>query len=173
MTPARKKLLMGHILEVEGGLVNDPDDPGGITNYGITLKALSAYRKRICTPQDIIDLKPEEATDIYVQDYYTPFNGDKIESDFKVLCIFDKAVNSGVDAAVKVAQKIVNVIIDGDCGFKTYTAINAVSDRIFCREYLQAMQRGYFEIVEKRPASQKFLKGWVIQRVHSLWDKVL
>lgn len=173
MTPERKKLLMNHILEVEGGLVNDPDDPGGITNYGVTLKALSAYRKKPCTPQDIIDLEISEATDLYLENYYKPWNGDKIDSDFKVLCIFDKAVNSGVDAAVKIAQKIVNTIIDGDCGFKTYTAINATSDQIFCREYLQAMQRGYFEIVEKRPTSQKFLKGWVITRVHSLWDKVL
>lgn len=172
MTPERKKLLMTHIIDVEGGFVNDPDDAGGATKYGITIKTLSDWRGRECTLQDVKDLTIEETVEIYIKKYYNAFNGDKIDSDFKVLCMFDKSVHSGVEAAVMVAQKIVNVAIDGDCGFKTQTAINACRDSIFIREYLQALQAGYFEIVDRRPQNQKFLKGWVITRIHKLWDKV-
>lgn len=172
MTPERKKILMTHIIDVEGGFVNDEDDAGGATNFGITIKTLSKWRNRECTIQDVKEMKIEEAVEIYVENYYKPMNGDKIDSDLKILVMFDKAVNSGVDAAVMIAQKIVNVDVDGDCGFKTQTSINSCRESIFIREYLQALQRGYFEIVERRPVNQKFLKGWVITRIHKLWDKV-
>lgn len=172
MTPQRKQLLMSHIIDVEGGFVNDPDDSGGATKYGITLATLSKWRGKKCTLNDIFNLKLDEALLIYEKKFLDEFSYSQIESDNKVLVMFDLAAHSGVQRSVMVAQKILGVKIDGNCGPKTLAALNSFSEKVFCREFLQAQQDRYFDIAETRPKDRKFLRGWVIRRVHLVWDKL-
>ena len=77
------------ILKHEGGYVNDPDDPGGETNMGIT--------KRDFPHLDITNLTVEQAKEIYKEKYWDTINGDDITNQTVATQIFDFGVNAGVN----------------------------------------------------------------------------
>lgn len=79
------------VLEREGGYVNDPQDPGGETNYGIS--------KRAYPNVNIKALTPEDAAVIYKRDYWSPAGCDQMTPGM-ALVVFDTAVNVGVNRAV-------------------------------------------------------------------------
>lgn len=95
------------VLEREGGLVNHPDDPGGLTKYGISQRA---YPKR-----DIANLTRDDAVAIYRNDYWEPSDAWKLPEplDFYV---FDSAVNQGVVKSAKLLQEAIGVTPDGVIG---------------------------------------------------------
>lgn len=104
--------LLGH----EGGYVNLPADPGGETNWGVS--------KRSYPTLDIKNLTQAQAKAIYLRDFWTPAGCDKVPSGV-AFDLFDTAVNSGVDRAVKMLQTAVGVTSDGRLGPATLAAINA------------------------------------------------
>lgn len=109
------------ILREEGGYVNDPKDPGGETNFGIS--------KRQFPMVDVRDLTREQAADIYYAHYWRPIRGDKLPWPL-ALFVFDAAVNQGCDAAAgfaaqKMLQKALGVAQDGVMGPATMAAVNA------------------------------------------------
>jgi lysozyme family protein len=79
------------LLAIEGGYVNDPDDPGGETKYGIS--------KRSYPHLDIENLTVEEAKAIYHRDFWTPIAAVVNEPRLRILA-FDTAVHSGVQTAL-------------------------------------------------------------------------
>ena len=102
------------IIIAEGGYVNDPTDPGGETNYGIS--------KRAYPNVDIKNLTLEQAKLIYKNDYWDKVRGDEISYPLN-LFMFDCAVNQGVDVAIKLLQKTLGVPQDGILGVQTLKAI--------------------------------------------------
>lgn len=74
------------VVGIEGGLVDDPADPGGLTKFGIS--------KRRYPDLDIRNLTVEQAKAIYLRDYWNTHNLDKLEYG-KALLVFDCAVNGG------------------------------------------------------------------------------
>jgi lysozyme family protein len=95
--------LIGH----EAGYVNDPNDPGGETKWGIS--------KRSYPLVDIKHLTREEAKLFYKRDFWDRMKGDTIP--FPVMFqLFDFAVNSGIETAVRQFQKVVGVADDGHWG---------------------------------------------------------
>lgn len=98
------------VLSEEGGYVNDPRDPGGETNFGISKRAYPAV--------DIKALTPEKATEIYYRDYWLAASCDKLPPNVAG-AVFDSAVNQGVGRAVKLLQLAVGVPADGQVGPKT------------------------------------------------------
>lgn len=58
------------ILQSEGGFVNDPKDPGGATNLGVTLKTLSGWLGRTVTVAEVKALKPDDVAPIYQAGYW-------------------------------------------------------------------------------------------------------
>lgn len=104
------------VLRHEGTYVNNPSDPGGETSYGIS--------KRAYPNLDIKKLTRRDAIEIYRRDYWMPIAGDRIESQTLAANLFDFAVTSGVGTAVRVMQRLVNVIPDGKVGPLTLQAIN-------------------------------------------------
>lgn len=111
------------IFEKEGGYVNNPHDPGGHTNMGITLYTLSDYRKQECRPEDIKNLTKEEAGAIYREMYWDPLACDDLPLGVD-LSVFDMGVNAGVLRGAKILQKIVGANPDGIIGSKTLLAVN-------------------------------------------------
>lgn len=113
------------ILKFEGGYSNDPKDPGGPTNMGITKKTYDAYRrvKRLGT-QSVVDISTGEVKNIYRREYADKIQFDRLPAglDFALL---DFAVNSGVSRAAKYIQKIVGTTTDGVIGSVTLAAIDA------------------------------------------------
>lgn len=108
------------VIDREAGYVNDPNDPGGETNYGIS--------KRSYPHEDIRNMTLERAKWIYRRDFWKKAKCDELPwpVNFQV---FDAAVNSGVRAAVKWLQKAVGVSADGVIGPKTLAAVRSHDPR--------------------------------------------
>lgn len=102
------------IFAIEKGYVNDPDDPGGETKYGIT--------KRSYPGLDIKNLDKATAATIYLTDFWTPAKCDHYPWPL-CLFVFDAAVNQGVDAAARLLQKAAGVAVDGIIGPQTLRAV--------------------------------------------------
>lgn len=105
--------LIGH----EGGYVNHPKDPGGETKYGIT--------KRSYPGENIAAMTLDRAQTIYRRDYWGPAGCDLVPDAAK-FDLFDMAVNSGVNTAIKVLQRAVGVADDGVIGPVTMQAISSM-----------------------------------------------
>ncbi len=140
----------------EGGYVNDPKDPGGETNFGIS--------KRAHPKVEIRRLTREKACEIYKTHYWDPVFGDKIKSQITAEKIFDIGVNTGVRRTSKFAQAAAGLSdkdIDGRIGPKSVQAINKTSDELFMLRLTVLQVAHYTNICRKRPDSRKFLVGWL------------
>lgn len=91
----------------EGGYSNDPHDPGGETKFGIS--------KRSYPHLDIKSLTREQVKPLYKKDFWGPAGCDGVPSELKYP-LFDFAVNSGPETAVKTLQKRIGVVVDGHIG---------------------------------------------------------
>lgn len=105
------------LLAIEGGLVDDKNDSGGLTKYGISKKA---YPKL-----DIDNLTIQQAKDIYYRDYWGRCKCDYLPDALSV-AVFDYAVNSGTIKAIKSLQMALGVTVDGIIGNQTIGAANRV-----------------------------------------------
>lgn len=97
----------------EGGLVSDPNDPGGTTKYGISQAAFPHL--------NIASLTLDQAKAIYLADYWQRIRGDEIPPPV-ALAVFDSAINSGVGAATRWLQEAAGVAVDGFIGPQTLAA---------------------------------------------------
>ena len=117
-----------HVIGVEGGYVNDPNDPGGETIYGITRRDHpGAWENGRPTLAD--------AKAIYLRDYWTPARCDDLKWPLSFF-VFDSAVNQGVGTAVKLLQKTVYTVQDGVIGQNTMRAVNSANQEEICARYL-------------------------------------
>lgn len=87
--------IIDFVLKSEGGYVNNPNDPGGETKYGISKKAYPNL--------DIKNLTLEQAKDIYRKDYWDKVKGDSLPYPLD-MCVMDMAVNAGVVASLNVLK---------------------------------------------------------------------
>lgn len=107
--------LIGH----EGGYVNDPNDPGGETKWGIS--------KRAYPHLDIKNLTREDARAIYRRDFWQRIRADKL-ADGVAFQLFDFAVNSGVETSIRYLQRALGVADDGHWGAVSQAAADASSE---------------------------------------------
>lgn len=89
-------VIMDHIFHWEGGYSNDPDDPGGETNFGIS--------KRAHPDEDIAGMTKERAKEIYKRDYWNKLQLDTTPWPWD-LVLMDTGVNMGVTAANQIFSK--------------------------------------------------------------------
>ena len=101
----------------EGGYANDPADPGGETNWGIS--------KRSYPDVDIAGLTRDGAKAIYLRDFWQRGHMDNFDGALSFQ-VFDFAVNSGIETAVRALQRAAGVADDGYIGPVTSTAIKAL-----------------------------------------------
>lgn len=106
---------MGH----EGGYVNDPDDPGGETNWGIS--------KRSYPNVDIKKLTRDQAKEIYRKDFWEKIYADQMY-DGVAFQSLDFAINSGIGVAIRKLQAAARVPDDGHWGPRTKTAVAAMTE---------------------------------------------
>lgn len=93
------------VLISEGGYTNDPQDPGGPTNWGITIHDVQSYLNPHATAADVKALTKAQAIQIYKDKYWNAVGGDNLPSGVDY-CVFDYGVNSGVSRALKVYHDI-------------------------------------------------------------------
>ena len=94
------------VLNVEAGYVNNPNDNGGPTNFGITQDVLSAWRGHSVSANDVKLLQKPEAIQIYEKNYWIPIAGDSLPNGVDLI-LFDAAVNHSTSWAVNALQKAV------------------------------------------------------------------
>ena len=167
------------IVRREGGFVNDPDDPGGATKYGVTIHTLRSLGLDLTgdnkiTVADVKQLTQKQAVDIFIDHY---FFGPKIDHLPEQLrpSVFDMYVNSGSNA-VRILQRLLNdlghlLIVDGVIGPQTMRATHqsyGQDPKEFLDAYGIARRNYYYRIADLRPASRKFARasnggkgGWI------------
>lgn len=113
---------MPFIFSEEGGYVNNPKDPGGETNLGVTNRSWSAYIGRQATSAEMHALTKDKVTPFYKKNYWDTVHGDELPAglDYAVL---DWSVNSGARRSVSGLQKVLGVAQDGIIGSHTLEAI--------------------------------------------------
>lgn len=114
-----------HVLIIEAGLIDDKDDPGGITNFGISLRFLKGITPG-GTRQDIIDMTEERARALYKSYFWDRISADNFDPAL-ALCVFDCAINQGRGTAIKILQRSVGAKADGVFGQKTLGAVQRAS----------------------------------------------
>jgi lysozyme family protein len=148
------------VLAHEGGYVNDPDDPGGETNFGIT--------KRTYPGLDIKNLMRAQAEEIYHRDWWTKHGWDQIDHAELAATVFDLGVNMGAHRANQLLQAAVvdsgggEIECDGILGPASLAAVNGHPHP----EYLLAVFRllaiqHYAILATRKPKRKKWLLGWV------------
>ena len=114
------------VLVHEGGYVNDPVDPGGATNKGVTQAVYDSWRVTHGNPvRSVRHIEQAELLGIYKLRYWDQVRGDDLPSGLDY-AVFDYAVNSGVSRASKYLQAVVGVAQDGKIGSQTIAAANAL-----------------------------------------------
>ena len=141
---------LSRVLVYEGGKVDDPEDPGGRTNKGITQATFNAFlRSHDAATRDVYGITDAEVSTIYKGEYWDRVRGDELPVGVD-LCVFDAAVNSGVGRSIKWLQQSLGDHyagqIDGVLGNKTVQAVEDFGDsdaliEEFCARRLGTLKR--------------------------------
>jgi len=139
-----------HTLELEGGYVNHPKDPGGETKYGIC--------KRQYPHLNIKDITKQDAIDIYKRDYWDKARCDEFPVPL-AFCLFDFSVNSGHPRAIRGLQAVSRTKVDGIIGTKTLEAVA----KFYSEDPLDAIktyQAHRLTFLKKLRTWNTFGRGW-------------
>jgi uncharacterized protein (TIGR02594 family) len=155
--------VLVHVLEMEGGFSDDPYDPGGPTNKGITLEVYASFKGLTidATSRDrfVSELKSiPDATvaEIYRRRYFEPADCSAFTSPL-TLMHFDAAVNHGVGAALRMLQQAAGVTVDGDIGPETLAAIGTRNVVDLIESYAEIRRARYRAL----PHFWRFGRGWL------------
>ena len=155
------------IVAREGGYVNDPDDPGGATKYGVTIGTMRRLgldldgNDRIDTA-DVKQLSVAQAVDIFIQDYFKRPKLDRLPKAIQA-SVFDMYVNAGSNA-VRILQKLLNEIgfdlsVDGKIGPQTASAAHKAQKMMpnhFADAYGIERRNYYYALADRRASSRKY-----------------
>jgi lysozyme family protein len=167
------------IVAREGGFVNDPDDPGGATNHGVTIHTLRRLGMDLTgdgqvTEADVRRLTRAQAVAIFVEHYFRRPRIDALPEGLQP-SVFDMYVNAGA-AAVRILQRLVTDMgfpcdADGVIGPQTLRAVSMAAEAApghIADAYAIARRNYYYSLADQRPASRKYARrrdggkgGWI------------
>ena len=167
------------IIGREGGYVNDPDDPGGATNFGVTIGTMTRLGMDLdgdgrVTSHDVKRLSKAQARDIFVNHYFHRPGIVQLPKAIQA-SVFDMYVNAGGNA-VKILQRLLNdmgqrIDIDGAIGPQTIEAAQvayASAKAHLADAYGIARRNYYYALADRRPTSRKYARrrdggkgGWI------------
>jgi len=143
------------ILHHEGGFVNHPSDPGGMTNLGVTKKVWEEWVGHEVDEKAMRALTPEMVGPMYKAKYWDKIKGDDLPEGVDY-AVFDAAVNSGPGRAAKWLQGCVGVEQDGGIGPKTLAAVAAFGPKELVEDYAKRRLSFLMDL----PHWGTFGKGW-------------
>jgi len=143
------------LLHHEGGFVNHPQDPGGMTNLGVTKKVYEEFVGREVDEAEMRGLTPADVGPLYKKNYWDRVKGDDLPSGVD-WCVFDWAVNSGTGRAAKALQRAVGAEADGAIGPGTLRHVAEHSPEDVVRKVHAERQEFY----ENLKTFGTFGKGW-------------
>jgi lysozyme family protein len=151
---------VAYVLQAEGGLVDNPKDPGGLTAYGISQRAYPN--------EDIANMTPERAAQLYSADYWDPIRGDQLPDPLGV-ALLDFAVNSGVPTAIRAFQRALRVTPDGIMGPATIAA----ALRSIPRVAITSLSAERMALLTALPTWPDFGRGWTQRVVNTAIEALL
>ena len=171
-----KDEIFNAIIEKEGGYVNNPNDKGGPTNWGISQAVARAHGYN----GDMRALTRDQALAIYEADYWYGPRFDQISAASPAIAaeLCDTGVNMGPAVAAKFLQRILNVmnnegrlypdiIADGQIGPRTIAALNSylttrgsTATRVMLKALNSLQGARYIDLSEQRSANEAFTFGW-------------
>ncbi|ARE84965.1 peptidoglycan-binding protein [Roseovarius mucosus] len=173
------RTIAEEIVAREGGFVNDPADPGGATNFGITIHTMRSLgldldRDGDVDVADVRLMTRARAVEIFIEHYFVRPRIAELPEALQA-SVFDMQVNAGSNA-VKILQRLVTEMgfpatVDGVIGPATLRAVEAAHDAApahIADAYAIARRNYYFRLADARPASRKFARarsggkgGWI------------
>ncbi|WP_343116974.1 holin-associated N-acetylmuramidase [Ostreiculturibacter nitratireducens] len=167
------------IVAREGGYVNDPDDPGGATKYGVTIGTMRRLGLDLTgdgkvSEADVRRLSREQAEEIFVEHYFRRPRIAELPESIRP-SVFDMYVNTGPNA-VRVLQRLLvdmgqDVVVDGVIGPQTIAAAQAAAEAApehIADAYGIARRNYYYALADARPQSRKYARrrdggkgGWI------------
>lgn len=145
---------LDHVLRSEGGFVNHPLDPGGMTNLGVTKKVWEEWVDHSVDEKAMRALTPEDVMPLY-KHIWDRVKGDALPDGVDYV-VFDAAVNSGPGRAAKWLQGAVGAWVDGSIGPNTLKAVAAFAPD----DLIHAYQAKRLEFLQNLPTWGTFGKGW-------------
>jgi lysozyme family protein len=146
---------LARVLASEGGFVNHPSDPGGMTNLGCTKAVWEEFVGHPVSEADMRALTPDLVAPLYKRKYWDKVSGDQLPKGLDY-AVFDAAINSGPGRAAKWLQEVAGVTADGAIGPATLAAVNAKPIHHLIAQYNDKR----LQFLEKLPTWGTFGKGW-------------
>lgn len=157
------------LLEHEGGYVNHPDDPGGMTNLGVTRLNWEGWIGKRPSEAEMRALTPMDVAPFYEQMYWKKLRCHQMPISLGY-CVFDFGVNSGTKRAAQFLQRLIGAEADGNIGPKTLAAIQQYATakglEVLIENYCDARR----DFLRRLSTFNKFGKGW-LRRVAEVEDK--
>lgn len=161
---ANISLLVPIILKWEGGYVNNPSDPGGCTNMGITLATWKqlGHDKNGNGIINCEDIKLLDSSDfeLILRTYWNHWQADSIVNQSVANILVDWYWNSG-EGGIKIPQRILGVEQDGVVGPNTISVLNNQDPQTIFNKIFQARTEYLNNLVISKPALKQFLHGWL------------
>lgn len=148
------------LIKSEGGYVNNPKDPGGETNLGVTKAAWSTYLRRPVAPGEMKALTKEVVKPFYKTEYWDKLQCDLLPVGIDYL-VFDFAVNAGVAQCAKFLQRACGAVDDGVIGPGTMGKLATMRPRELIDSLSIQKRKFYNDIVARKPDQKIFLEGWL------------
>ncbi len=173
--------LIDRLIKREGGYVNDPDDPGGPTKFGVTQTAIDDYNRLMALEGGALLQKAPAAIDraeaeAVHRKILSAYHFDQIQDYLTREHVFDMATNHGPGRSVLFLQEALNgngypVSVDGVLGPETRAALyaavaNVANRRRLNNELVRLRAEFYRELIRKDPTQKKFEKNW-LERANS------
>lgn len=164
------------VLKHEGSYTNDPDDTGGATKYGISLRYLRTQHTinadenhdGLIDDRDVFMLSLSDAKSIYYHEFWLRNRYNLIGNNDVAIKIFDLCVNMGGPAANKIFQRAINstvgntlCMVDGVIGPKTLSLSRMLDPGDLLKSIRNCAADYYEKIVENNPKMKKYLNGWM------------
>ena len=158
------------VLKAEGGFVNHPRDPGGMTNLGVTRNVWREWVKRDVDEAEMRSLMPELVAPLYKANYWDACRCDDLPRGVDY-AVFDSAVNMGPGRAAKLLQAALGVTADGRIGRATIAAATAADPS----DLIESFSYGKEEFYQSLPTFGTFGKGWFnrVARVQDAAGKMM
>lgn len=157
MSDAFTAIMQRVTLPSEGGLSDDPRDPGGLTNRGLTLPDLRRF-SRGATAADLRALTEAETMGVYLSLYWLPVQGASLSPPIACM-VFDHGVNAGIGDSARILQRIVNVEPDGWIGPLTLAAVTSANTLALVAQLRSAQEADY----RSKGDATAFLDGWLVR----------
>lgn len=155
----------------EGGYTNNPKDPGGVTNLGVTLTNWQHWLGKPVTPDDMHHLTPSAVAPFYRALYWQSASCDKLPAGLS-LCVFDFAVNGGPGRAVIELQHTVGSPADGHAGVNTLLDTQKFVAAVGIAGAIKSYQLRRSAFYRSLPLFPTFGKGW-LARTDRITSKAL